>query len=67
MEKNCLWILKGRDEYTNEKIYCIERNKYRKFVNPKISYIFQKALVLSIICSKCGSNNQRILNIRRKN
>ena len=27
---------------------------------PKISYIFDKILVLSIICSKCGNKNDRI-------
>ena len=41
-------------------IYCIKCNKYRKFKNPKISYIFDKILVLSITCGKCGSNDQGI-------
>ena len=27
---------------------------------PKISYIFNKALVLSIICDKCGSKDEAI-------
>ena len=31
---------------------CYLRCKYRKFKNLKISYIFEKTLVLSIICSK---------------
>ena len=35
-----------------KKIYCVICVKYRKFKNPKISYIFEKT-VLSIICSKC--------------
>ena len=33
--------------------------KYRKFKNFKISYIFEKTLVLSIICSKCGNGNEK--------
>ena len=41
----------------NEKVYCIKCNKYRKFKNPKISYIFNVTLVLSFTCDKCGSNS----------
>ena len=44
----------------NEKIYCIMCNKYEKFKNPKISYIFNETLVLSIIYSKFDNNNDRI-------
>ena len=36
-----------------KKIYCVIFSKYRKFEKPKTSYLFEKALVLSIICSKC--------------
>ena len=32
---------------------CIVCGKYNKFKNPEISYIFEKTLVPSIICSKC--------------
>ena len=28
--------------------------------NPKIAYIFDKTLVISIICDKCGSNDEKI-------
>ena len=35
-----------------KKIYCIICGKYRKFEKPKISYLLEKTLVLSIICSK---------------
>ena len=38
-----------------KKIFCIKCNKYTKFKNLKISYIFDKTLILFIICSKCGS------------
>ena len=43
-----------------KKIYCLDCNKYKKFLNPKISYVFDKALVLFIIFSKCGYNNNKI-------
>ena len=29
-------------------------------MNPKISYIPNKTLVLSIFCCECGDNNERI-------
>ena len=47
-----------KDE-TNKK-YCVKRNKFRKFVYLKSSYIFDKTLVLSVISSKCCNNNNRI-------
>ena len=43
-----------------KKIFCIKCNKYTKFKNPKISYIFNETLVPSIICSKIGNNNNKI-------
>ena len=36
------------------KIYCNVCNKYKKFKNPKMSYIFKKTLSLSIVYSECG-------------
>ena len=54
-----------------KKVYCVACGKYEKIKNPKISYILQKALVLSIICSKTGCKNEQIFNTkkygRRKN
>ena len=44
-----------------KKIYCIKCNKYRKFKNPKIPYIFDKTLIIPIICDKCGSNDKTYL------
>ena len=32
---------------------------HRKFKNLEISYLFYKTLVISIICSKCGSKHKR--------
>ena len=43
-----------------KKIYCVVCGIYKKINNPKISYIFVKTLVLSIICSKCGSKDEKI-------
>ena len=43
-----------------KKFCCIKCKKYRKFKNPKISYIFDKTLSVSIICDKCGSKDEKI-------
>ena len=43
-----------------KKIYLIKYNKYRKLENRKMPYIYDKVLVLFIICDKCGGNNERI-------
>ena len=42
-----------------KKLYCVICGKYSKFDKPKISYIFGKILVLSIICSKCKSADEK--------
>ena len=42
------------------KKYCVKFVKFRTFVNPKISYVFEKTLVLSIICGKCDNSNDKI-------
>ena len=39
---------------------CVVCDKYKKFKKPKVSYILQKALVLSIICSKYSSKIEKI-------
>ena len=41
-----------------KKLYSIICGKYRKFKNPKKSCIFEKSLVLSIICSKCENEKK---------
>ena len=43
-----------------KKLYCIICGKYRKFEKPKISYLLEKTLVLSIICSKCKNEDKKI-------
>ena len=40
------------------KLYCVIYVKYRKFEKPKISYLLEKTLVLSIICSKCKNEDE---------
>ena len=34
-------------------------HKYRKFKNPKISYILEKTSILSIICSECENQDEK--------
>ena len=43
-----------------KKLYCIICGKYRKFEKTKISYILEKTLILSIICSKCKNEDEKI-------
>ena len=43
-----------------KKLYCVICGEYTKFKNPKMSCIFQKTLVLSIICSKCRNEDEEI-------
>ena len=43
-----------------KKLYCVICGKYRKFEKPKISYIFKKALVFSIICSKFKNEDKKL-------
>ena len=43
-----------------KKMYCVIYGKYRKFRYTKISHIFEKTLVLSIICSKCENEDEKV-------
>ena len=43
-----------------KKSYCVICGQYRKFEKPKISYLLEKTLVLSIICNKCKNDDQKI-------
>ena len=43
-----------------KKLYCVVCGRYRKFGKPKISYILQKMLVVSIICSKYKNEDEKI-------
>ena len=42
------------------KKYCNVCNRYRKFKEGKVSYIFKKPLSLSIVYSKCGHQCKKI-------
>ena len=46
-----------------KKLYCVICSKYRKSEKPEISYLLEKALVFSIICSKCRWNKQESIEI----
>ena len=43
-----------------KKLDCVICEKYRKFEKPKISYLLEKTLVLSIICSKNKSEDEKL-------
>ena len=43
-----------------KKLYYLICAKYGKFEKPKISYLLERAVVLSIICSKCKNENEKI-------
>ena len=57
MIKNTISITK---KINLKKVYCVICGKYRKFNNPKISYIIEKTLFLSIICSECENEDEKI-------
>ena len=42
-----------------KKLYCLICGKYRKFERLKISYIFGKTLVLSVISSKRKDKDEK--------
>ena len=44
-----------------KKVYCVICLKYRKFEKPKISFFLEKALVISIICSQCKNEDEKLL------
>ena len=43
-------------------LYRVICGKYRKLGKPKTLYTFKKALALSIICSKCKNEDEKIFN-----
>ena len=42
-----------------KKLYCVIWGRYRKFEKPKISYLLEKTVVLSINCSKCKDEDEK--------
>ena len=43
-----------------KRLYCVICGTYKRFKNPKISYISENALGLSIICSKWENKDKKI-------
>ena len=43
-----------------KKLNCVICGKYRKFEKPKISFLLEKILVLSIICNKCKHEDEKL-------
>ena len=43
-----------------KKLYCVTCGKYKEFEKPKISYLLEKTLVLSIICNKCINIDEKL-------
>ena len=43
-----------------KKLYCVICSKYKKIEKPKISYLLEKTIVLSIICIKCKNGDEKI-------
>ena len=41
-------------------MYCFIFGKYIKLKNPKISNVLEKTLVLSIICSNCKNEDEKL-------
>ena len=46
-----------------KKLYCVICGKYRKFEKPKVSYLLEKTLVLSIICGKCKNEDEKLFKV----
>ena len=66
----CLTNYEKNDKIISEKVlltkktkrlYCVICGKYRKFEKSKLSYLLEKALVLSVICS----NNKKIFKLEK--
>ena len=43
-----------------KKFYFIIYGRYKKLEKPKISYLLEKTLVLSIVCSKSKNEDEKI-------
>ena len=45
-----------------KKLFCVTCGKYRAFEKPEISYLLEKRLAPSIICSKWKNDDEKIFN-----
>ena len=43
-----------------KKVYYVICSKHRKFEKPKMSYLLEKILVFSVVCSKCKNEDEKI-------
>ena len=43
-----------------KKLYCVICGKYRNIEKPKIPYLLEKTLVLSIICRNCKNEDEKL-------
>ena len=50
-----------KQKMTPIKLDFVECNNFRKHVNPNISYILIKALIIFFICSNCDDDNNDII------
>ena len=48
-------------------LFCVICSKYRKFETHKISYLLVKTLLLSIICSKCNNEDEKMFKEEESN
>ena len=48
-----------------KNLYCIICGNYTKFEKLKISYLLEKTLVLSIICSKCKNEDEKLFKVEK--
>ena len=46
-----------------KNLYCTISGQSKKFEKPKISYLLEKLLVLSIICSKCKNEDEKLSKV----
>ena len=44
-----------------KKVYCVICSNYITFVKPKILYLLEKTLVLSIIFSECKNKDEKYI------
>ena len=43
-----------------KKIYCLICGQYKKIDKPKLSYLLEKKLILSISCSQCKKEDKNL-------
>ena len=46
-----------------KNLYCTISGQSKKFEKPKISYLLDKSLVLSVICSKCKNEDEKLSKV----